>query len=113
MTTLKRQNDVLSSLDERLRFAIARKRLIEFSYKGARRVAEPHDYGVQKNAVKLLVYQHRASIGGRPRDRATGWRLLDVPLIIDCTVLDDTFRGSRGDQHDKHYGWDVLYARVD
>ena len=34
-----------SSLDYRIRFAIAHKRLIEVKYKRFARLAEPHDYG--------------------------------------------------------------------
>jgi hypothetical protein len=34
-------------LDHLLYAAIENKRLIRFDYKGKKRVAEPHDYGVQ------------------------------------------------------------------
>ena len=47
------------SIDQLLREAIRSKRLIEFEYDGLRRVAEPHDYGVQNGIMKLLVYQVR------------------------------------------------------
>src|SRR5439155_6202844 len=43
------------SVDGQLRFAIANKRLIQFRYHGDRRVAEPHDYGIQNGTPKLLV----------------------------------------------------------
>ena len=101
-----------SSLDEQLRFAIAHKRLIQFSYAGAQRVAEPHDYGVQNGVVKLLVYQRLASETGTLRHGAKCWRLLDVSKIADCSVLDQDFKGSRGAQHQRHQAWDVVYARV-
>ena len=35
----------LSSLDYRIRFAIAHRRLIEVTYQRFTRLAEPHDYG--------------------------------------------------------------------
>jgi hypothetical protein len=99
-------------IDEQLRFAIAHKRLIQFSYAGAQRVAEPYDYGVQNGVVKLLVYQRLASETGTLRHGAKGWRLLDVSKIAECSVLDQDFKGSRGAQHQRHRAWDVVYARV-
>jgi hypothetical protein len=98
-------------LDEAVRFAIANKRLVEIRYGGKLRVAEPHDYGVQKGIEKLLVYQLRAS-GRASKNGVTGWRLLDVPKIETCRALDETFAGSRGSAHHDHYQWDVLYIRV-
>jgi hypothetical protein len=102
---------VEGSVDEQLRFAIANRRLIQVSYTGRVRVAEPHDYGVQKGVTRLLSYQ-RGAAGGGPRKDATGWRLLDLSKIERCLVLDETFPGSRGQAHHAHYVWDTLYARV-
>jgi hypothetical protein len=102
---------MMPSLDEQLRFAIAERRLIQVRYNGKQRVAEPHDYGVQKGATRLLVYQRRAS-GGDPRKSPMGWRLLDTAKIEACDVLDEPFNGSRGPAHERHYVWDVIYARV-
>lgn len=98
------------SLDQTIRFAIENTRLLELSYGGRSRVVEPHDYGTQKGIERLLVYQ----ISGptRPRQSSTGWRLLDVSKIESATVLEKSFRGSRGDAHQDHKAWDVVYARV-
>ena len=96
------------TLDDRLRFAIANKLL---TYDGSTRVAEPHDYGLQKGKEKLLTYQLRRT-GGTPRTGITGWRLLEVSKIDDCLVLEEAFRGSRGESHQHHYVWDIVYARV-
>jgi hypothetical protein len=101
-----------SPIDRQLRFAIAHKRLIQFTYKGAQRLAEPHDYGVKNGVVKLLVYQRLASEIGTLRHGAKGWRLLEVSKIVECSVLNQDFKGSRGAQHQRHQTWDVLYARV-
>lgn len=98
-------------IGEQLKFAIANKLLLRVSYNEAARVVEPHDYGVQKGREKLLAYQLRR-IAGSPRRDVSGWRLLDIEKIGDCEVLDETFRGSRGDSHQRHYKWDLLYARV-
>lgn len=99
------------TIDEQLRFAIAGKRLVALSYHGALRIAEPHDYGIQKGTSKLLVYQLRRLERGEWA-RVVGWRLLDVSKIEQCGVLDETFPGSRGQSHQHHYLWDVLHARV-
>ena len=59
---------------------------------------------------RLLAYQRQGRVTqGRA---ALGWRLLDVSKIRRCDVLEETFEGSRGDFHEDHYSWDVLYARV-
>jgi predicted DNA-binding transcriptional regulator YafY len=99
------------SIDEQLRFAIAYKRLIQLGYAGRLRAVEPHDYGVQKGSTMLLAYQRRES-GDVQRKSVMGWRLFDVSKIETCAILDETFPGSRGESHQHHYTWDVLYARV-
>src|ERR1043165_8721240 len=100
------------SLDDQLRYAIANKRLIRFAYHGAVRVGEPHDYGIQKGTINLLVYQ-RSGTPSKPNKSVRGWRLLDAAQIAGCEVLDESFAGSRGSMHNNHYNWDVLFARVD
>ena len=99
------------TLDKQLRFAIANRRLLRFTYDGAVRVAEPHDYGVHNGETKVLAFQREKA--GRKSDNARGWRWLDTAKIHDCVVLDDTFRGSRQAADQQHHQWDVLYARVD
>ncbi|HEX6215408.1 MAG TPA: hypothetical protein VFZ38_11340 [Vicinamibacterales bacterium] len=100
-----------SSIEARIRLAIANKRLVEVGYKGRARVAEPHDYGKQKGMDRLLVYQLRVpSSSGRD---AMGWRLFDVAKIESLAVLDTVFKGSRRTSDQVHHQWDVLYARVD
>ena len=99
------------SLDEQLRSAIASRHLIQFRYDDRLRVAEPQDYGVQKGATKLLVYQLWEP-GGKRRNGVRGWRLLEVSKISGCVILPRTFRGTRVEARQRHYQWDVLYARV-
>jgi len=98
-------------LDEALRLAIEKKRLIQLSYKGKLRVVEPHDYGVYKGVARLFVYQVRGASTTQGRE-GRGWKLLDVEKIAGCIVLDETFSGSRGDYYEQHLGWDTVYARV-
>jgi len=99
----------LDSLDACIRRAIAEKRLLELRYKGAVRLAEPHDYGVIDGTERLLIFQLRGPDSGKG---AAGWRLLDVVKIESCIVTDRTFAGSRGQSHQQHYQWETLYARV-
>jgi hypothetical protein len=99
------------SLDARIRFAIAHRRLIQVGYKGVVRTAEPHDYGSQKAVDRLLVFQLRGP--ARASRDQTGWRLFDVPKIESLEVLDERFRGSRGSSDQHHSAWDAVYARVD
>src|SRR5712691_13164904 len=98
-----------SNVDERLRFAIAHKRLIEVSYKGRLRIAEPHDFGIKNGSPKLLIYQIQ-SAGSGPKQRESGWRLLDVAKIDACIVSEDTFPGSRVEASRRHMVWDELFA---
>ena len=99
----------MRTIDEQLRFAITNKRLVKLSYSGSLRYLEPHDYGVQKGAVRLLAYQQR-DFG--PKKSEPGWRLFDVAKITDLVVLETGFEGSRGASHQNHYVWDIVYARV-
>jgi hypothetical protein len=102
--------DDLSSIDTRIRFAIAHRRLVEIRYANAVRVAEPHDYGVLNRRERLLVYQLRGP--ARPGQPSTGWRLLNLSKLERFMVLDETFSGSRGQSHDNHHEWEIVYARV-
>ena len=99
-----------TSLDQRIRFAIAHKRLVEIAYRGGGRIVEPHDYGIKDGVSRLLVYQLRGP--ARPGQSPTGWRMFDVPKIESLVVLDMEFEGSRGASHRDHTAWDALYTRV-
>ena len=96
-------------IDELLRRAINEKKLIQFTYQGKRRVAEPHDYGIQNGAVRLLSYQ----IGGASHSgRLPDWRWIEVPGISDLEILGKTFAGNRPVPSGKHHAWDQVFARV-
>lgn len=96
-------------MDAVIRRAIAEKRLLEVRYKGAVRLAEPHDYGVIDGTERLLIFQLRGPDSGKG---AIGWRMLNVAGIESGVVTDQTFAGSRGRSHQQHYQWETLYARV-
>jgi len=98
-------------LNDRLRYAIENKHLIEVSYHGSMRIAEPHDFGVYKGIERVLVFQLRDSVHAQAH-HATGWRLLETSDIEECLVLEKNFPGSRGQLHHSHLVWDIVYARV-
>jgi hypothetical protein len=99
---------VLPLIDRQIRTAINERRLVELVYGRHRRIVEPHDYGVRRGVPKLLVYQVRGDSAGP----VPGWRELDVPKIGDFLLLDETFPGGRGTEHDEHKSWDRVYMRV-
>ena len=107
-----REIDDDAPLPAKLRFAIAHKRLLGLEYNARLRVAEPHDFGAMNGTAKLFVYQLLVD-GAAPGSHAQGWRLLDLPKIGACKVLDQTFAGSRGDSHQQHLRWDAVFARVE
>jgi hypothetical protein len=74
-------------LDTLLRKAIEEKRLLRFTYKRQERVAEPHDYGVQKGITRLFCYQSFPN-SALPDDLKDGnplgiWRMLDGQMSRD------------------------------
>ena len=73
---------MISPLDKVLRTAIRKRRLIRLVYDGRDRIAEPHDYGIQDGAVRLLAYQV---------EPPAAWRLFSVSKITDCALLEHTF----------------------
>lgn len=95
--------------DTLLRQAIAERRLIRFKYHGKWRISEPHDYGVQNGAVRLLCYQ----VGGQSNTGSLpAWRWIDVGGISELEILDKAFRGNRVAPSGQHHRWDRLFARV-
>jgi hypothetical protein len=96
-------------LDNLLRIAITQRRKIRFWYAGKERIAEPHDYGVQKGQLRLLAYQ---VAGQSSSGRLPNWRWIDVSRIKDLEVLDQTFDGNRPAPSGQHHRWDELLLRV-
>ena len=97
------------TIDQRLREAVLRKRLITFMLHGMPRLAEPHDYGIIEGVPKLFFYQ----VGGRSRSGPPiGWRWASVTEISDIEVLDEPFAGARETPTGRHVRWDLLIASV-
>src|SRR5712692_1777007 len=97
------------TFDARLRFAIQQRRLIQFTYQAAQRIAEPHDYGVSRGRIRLLAFQVR----GESKSPLPDWRMFDVARMERLVVLDETFRGTRGRSGQSHKQWDLLFCRVE
>jgi hypothetical protein len=100
--------DVSKEVDKALRAAIAGRRLVNFSYQGRPRKAEPHDYGINKGKVRLFCYQ----VSGESRSgKLPDWRLLEVPDISGLEITDESFPGPRN-VSGAHIEWDELFASV-
>ena len=96
--------------DQRIRYAIATKHLLQFKLHGLARIAEPHDYGIRSGAPQLLVYQ----VAGESRSgKLPSWRWVMLGHAADFEVLDQTFPGSRNAEVHRHAQWDRLFARVE
>ena len=97
-----------SSIDSKLRFAIAGKRMVTFQADGCLRKAEPHDYGLFKGAARLFYYQ----VGGESRTgKLPGWRWARIEKIKDLSITDEPFAGPRP-VSGRHVAWEKLFASV-
>ena len=96
-------------MEQALTQAIAARNLIEFWYRGHRRIAEPHILGVSGGVMQLLVYQTdgTSSSGGIPE-----WRRFDLEEMSRLNVLSQLFPGRRPVPSDKHSSWDWTIAIV-
>jgi hypothetical protein len=88
---------------------IEKKHLLQFDYKGNKRIVEPHDYGIKNGIVRLLCWQ----VGGQSGSSIPGWRLIDVGGMQNCEMLDHRFSGGRDVPSGKHHQWDKLFVRVE
>lgn len=91
-----------------IRSAIENKELVEFTYRGFPRIAEPHVYGVHKDKRQLLVYQ----VGGSTSSgKIPDWRKVSLDDISNFKVLaGQKFPGPRAipEEHE----WDTIIAAV-
>src|SRR5689334_8928702 len=96
--TLARSPEAARSrtVEDQLRSAIVHQRLINVTYHGKTRVAEPHVYRLRKGTPTLMIYQVKTKGAGRGKS-SRGWRLLDVSKIEALTILDETFSGDRSE----------------
>jgi hypothetical protein len=82
---------------------------VRFFYDAKRRVAEPHDYGIQNGKVRLLVYQFA---GESNSGRLPAWRLVDVDGVSELQILNSKFPGNRPAPSGQPHKWDQIFIRV-
>lgn len=97
-------------MEQTLKLAIANKHLVEFSYGGHHRVAEPHVLGINGGTLQFLGYQvgGSSSSGGIPE-----WRRFDLSKVSGLRELPQTFPGKRPFPSGKHSSWDKQLAVVE
>jgi|ERR1051326_629901 HTH-type transcriptional regulator/antitoxin HigA len=83
--------DVSPDVHQLLLTAIFLKRQIRFLYDGNERIAEPHDYGIQKGHTRLFAYQ----ISGYSIGQLPDWRMFDVSRISKLEILAPPFPKDR------------------
>lgn len=93
-----------------IRSAIRERRMLEFSYGGHARIAEPHVAGIKGGREGMLAYQTggESSSGELPE-----WRRFYLDGISQLRTLDDTFPGKREAPSGMHSSWDEKYEIVD
>jgi len=69
--------------------AIEERRILQFSYKGSMRAAEPHAFGRQKNGTDAFCAWQLS--GGSAED----FRLFHLYEVSDLRLLDEQFEGPR------------------
>jgi hypothetical protein len=93
-----------------IRNAIANKEVIEFTYHGYPRVAEPHIYGIKDGKRQILVYQ----IGGSTSSgKIPDWRRINLGEISGLRVVKgQKFAARRDSLSIEHGDWDTIIAAV-
>ncbi len=69
--------------------AIRRRRLLELTYRGSRRLIEPYSHGASHEGRGMLMAFQRA--GGSASGHAEGWKAFHVDEIDKLDILDVTF----------------------
>lgn len=89
--------------------AIQSKQIIEFTYNGFKRIAEPHVLGIKNGVYNLLIFQ----IGGQSSlGRLPNWRIVKVEKIYDLKLINDYFEGKRSTQTGQHTDFDTILELV-
>lgn len=98
------------NVDNAIRTAIANRNIIDFSYHGHDRIAEPCVYGIHNGRRQVLVYQ----IGGHSSSgNLPNWRRINVDEISSIQIRSQTFRGHRAYPSGKHSSFDEILAVVE
>ncbi len=97
-------------MDGLIRTAIAERKLLEFSYQGHQRIAEPQVYGIKNEKYQLLGYQVRGG-SNRPWE-IPNWRRFDLDKMSAARILGEHFLGPRDDPVLAEATFDTVLARV-
>jgi hypothetical protein len=94
----------------KIRDAIAGKQIIEFTYRGYLRIAEPHVYGIKNGKRQLLVYQ----IGGTSSSgRIPDWRRIEIDAIQGLRTTGQKFSEVRElPSGDAEQDWDTIISKA-
>ena len=93
-----------------IRNAITNRDVVEFTYRGYLRIAEPHVYGIKGGKRQILFYQ----IGGLTSTGSVpDWRRISLDDIIGLKVLgNQKFAGPRENKSSDYDDWDTVIAAV-
>lgn len=94
------------SIDEMIRTAIGSRNVVEFTYRGYSRVAEPHVLGIHNGKKQLLVYQ----TAGQSSSSLPGWKRVNVDEISTFRITAQTFLGQRAPR--EHRNFDTVLTAV-
>src|SRR5689334_20079935 len=90
--------------------AIAKKRLIRFTYKDLVRVVEPHLLGLNKaDHLELCAFLVR---GFTKSDQRPFWRTYLIEEMTMLTILDETFPGPRKGYNPNDKRMQRIYCRL-
>lgn len=74
--------------------AIGNKSIIEFFYKGYKRVVEPHCYGIHKSTNNEALYAYQVG-GYSSSGKKPPWRLYIISEMSEIVVTDKLFENPR------------------
>jgi len=84
ITMVENESDIYTGIHGR--------RLLEFVYRGRRRVVEPYAYGADAGGHPILrAYQ----ASGESDSGVPAWKLFRFEEIAELNILEDTFEGPR------------------
>lgn len=69
--------------------AIKEMKVLELTYKGHRRVVEPHAYGRDQDGDEIIRCYQVA--GGSASGETTGWKVLKLSLIASLRITEKNF----------------------
>lgn len=89
-----------------IRAAIDGRNVVEFTYHGYDRVAEPQVFGIYNGKKQLLVYQ----TGGGSSSSLPGWRRVNVDEITSFRITGQAIAGPR--YTGEHSNFDTILAAL-